>query len=492
MFSILFNGNIWEKQWFHIRLVILSLFGVKVCIADTSQLSVSETGKLTPIQQLGKQIFFDTNLSSPAGQSCASCHDPKTAFTDPVLNSPVSIGVIPEQTGTRNSPTATYASYSPFFQFDDKEGLHIGGQFWDGRAATLSEQAKGPFLNPAEMNNNDKAEVVSKLQTAPYVDLFKQVYGVNALDNVDQAYQSMADAIAAFENTSIFNRFSSKYDYFLAGRVKLSNQELKGLQLYNDVNKGNCAACHPSTTIDNSPPLFTDFTYDNLGVPKNPVILAKKGQDFVDFGLGAIINDVNEKGKFKVPTLRNIDKTAPYFHNGIFKTLREVVNFYNTRDTDSKWGKPEVAENVNIGGLGNLKLTAKEVDNIVAFLKTLSDGYNPDATGYYDNRTGLITLPQVRIEDVSTKFNMERFVLKVISDASPKQYRLIERKPIDSSESSDIGSTDITSIPSFSSDNGILEVPLLIVDSRKEYIAQLKRIDNKKNIFKLVYLKQLS
>jgi cytochrome c peroxidase len=312
------------------------------------------------------------------------------------------------------------------------------------------------------------------------------------LDNVEQAFQFIADATAIFENTSIFNRFSSKYDYFLAGRVKLSPQELKGLQLYNDVNKGNCAACHPSTTINNSPPLFTDFTYDNLGVPKNPNILAKKGQDFVDSGLGAVINDVNEKGKFKVPTLRNIDKTAPYFHNGVFKTLREVVNFYNTRDTDSKWGEPEVAENVNSGELGNLKLTDKEVDNIVAFLKTLSDGYNPDATGYYDNSAGLVTLPQVRIEDNSVKSYIQRFVLKVISDSNPKQYRLIERKSIDRSELSDIGSTDITSIPSFSSDNGILEVPLLIVDGRKEYIAQLKRIDSKKNIFKLVYLKQLS
>jgi cytochrome c peroxidase len=467
--------------------VIFVLFGTKVCTAETTQLSVTEAGKLTTVQQLGKQIFFDTNLSSPAGQSCASCHDPKTAFTDPVLNAPVSSGVISERTGTRNSPSAAYASFSPFFHFDETEGLHIGGQFWDGRAATLSDQAKGPFLNPGEMNNSSAAEVVSKLQNASYANLFKQVYGPDALNNVDQAYQKIADAIAAFENTSIFNRFSSKYDQFLAGRVKLSQQELKGLQLFNDPSKGNCAACHTSTPTENTPPLFTDFTYDNLGVPRNADILAKKGENFIDIGLGAILNDASQNGKFKVPTLRNIAKTAPYIHNGVFKTLRDVVSFYNTRDTDSKWGVPEVAETVNRDELGNLKLSDNEVDNIVAFLKTLSDGYNPDATGYYDNSKGIITLPQVRVEDGSVKTHTERFVLKAVPGSSPKQYRLFDRKNIEIPVPS-----DLSSVPGFSSVNNTLEIPLLIVDGKKEYIAQLKRIDSNKNIFKFIYLKQVS
>ncbi|MDO9139064.1 MAG: cytochrome c peroxidase, partial [Methylobacter sp.] len=300
--------------------LLLSLSVTTFCVAETTQLSNGEVSQLTPVQQLGKHIFFDKNLSSPVGQSCASCHDPKAAFSEPDLNTPVSNGAVEGRTGTRNTPLISYTAFSPVFHFDNEESLYFGGQFLDGRAANLTEQAKKPFLNVDEMNNRDEAEVVDKLRLAAYANLFKQVYGLDVLNNTSQAFQAIAEALAAFESTPVFNRFSSKYDYFLAGQVELTEQESKGLELFNDANKGNCAACHPSSSDSKQPPLFTDFSYDNLGTPKNPEILAKKGQDFVDLGLGAIVNNVNENGKFKVPTLRNIAKTAPYMHNGVFQT----------------------------------------------------------------------------------------------------------------------------------------------------------------------------
>ena len=191
----------------------------------------------------------------------------------------------------------------------------------------------------------------------------------------------MADAIAAFEKTDELNKFSSKFDYYLAGKTKLSVQELRGLELFND--KGKCAECHPSEAVRGTdgkivPPLFTDFTYDNLGIPKstNPLI----ADNPIDYGLGGR-EDIKAKdpsgaelGKHKVMTLRNIELTPPYGHNGFFATLEEIVNFYNTRDVKS-WPAPEVAQNVNTEELGNLGLTEQEEADIVAFLKTLTDGF---------------------------------------------------------------------------------------------------------------------
>lgn len=224
--------------------------------AETTTLSRIEEEKLTLEQQLGKNIFFDTNLSSPAGQSCASCHDIKTSLTDSIQNKPVSLGVVLGRTGTRNTPSAAYSAFSPTFYFDEKEGVFIGGQFLDGRAENLKEQAKAPFLNPDEMNNTDEQSVINKIKKSSYANLFKQVFGKEVFNNTKVAYDKMAQAIAAFENTSSFNGFTSKYDYYLAGRIALSEQEKKGLELFEDEKKGNCAACHISKTNDGSQPLF--------------------------------------------------------------------------------------------------------------------------------------------------------------------------------------------------------------------------------------------
>jgi cytochrome c peroxidase len=381
--------------------VLLVLMAVQSALAADNLPPAGGNG-LSRKAQLGRKLFFDTNLSEPAGQSCASCHDPGAFFTDPDKNVPTSDGVLPELKGSRNTPGAMYAAHSPPFHYDEAEGLYVGGQFLDGRAATLTEQAKGPFLNPLEMANPDKSAVVDKVRRAEYAPLFQRVYGRRSLDDTDKAYNRIADAIAAFERTPRFAPFTSKFDYYLAGKAQLTRQERRGRKLYEDADKGNCAACHPDRPAeDGSPPLFTDFTYDNLGVPKNPDNpfyalppgLNPKGFDFVDYGLGAFVHENSENGKFKVPTLRNIARTGPYMHNGYFRTLRGVVDFYNTRDVKPRcqnpltaedqairegcWPAPEVAENVNHAELGALGLTEREVDDLVAFLRTLTDGYRP-------------------------------------------------------------------------------------------------------------------
>ena len=193
----------------------------------------------------------------------------------------------------------------------------------------------------------------------------------------------MADALAAYERTEEVNPFSSKFDLWQVGKASLTEQEQRGFMLFVVESKGNCAACHPHTpSEDGTPALFTDFTYDNLGAPVNPenpfLLLDAEynpdGMEFRDQGLGGFLNDPRENGKFRVPTLRNVAVTQPYLHNGVFKTLYQVVAFYNTRDV-APWPEPEVTENLNTDEMGNLGLTNQEVEDIVAFLETLTDGY---------------------------------------------------------------------------------------------------------------------
>jgi len=353
--------------------VLVSVMAM-LLVAVSAGFAQAETGEVL----LGSFLYFDKNLSSPAGQSCASCHLPTAGFADPDQNIPVSAGVVPGRFGTRNSPSAAYAAYSPDFFFNIEDGLWYGGQFWDGRAENLTAQAKGPFLNSSEMNNQTKDGVIKAVRKAIYAPLFKAVYGANSLNNVETAYNLVARAIAAFENSKAVNTFTSKYDYYLKGKVALTAQEARGLALFNDETKGKCALCHPSTSADGvTPPLFTDFSYDNLGIPVNPKIAALHGVASlpIDLGLGVTVGNSDENGKFKVSSLRNVAKTAPYGHNGYFKTLKQIVHFYNTRDVDSSWPAPEYAATVNHDELGNLGLTDKEENDIVAFLKTLSDYY---------------------------------------------------------------------------------------------------------------------
>ncbi len=348
---------------------------------------------------LGRILYFDSNLSMNRNQSCASCHAPP-GFVDPAntsdpVNSVVSLGSFPELNGGRNSPSAGYAAFTPVFNWDAVNNRYAGGQFWDGRADTLTDQAKGPFLNPVEMAMPDARAVLDRLidgeniNQTRYVHLFDRVYGIDLnnttqLNNpayVDTLYTMLADAIAEFEKSTTFTKFTSKYDHWLAGSTELSPTEQLGMQLFN--GKAMCSSCHVSTVLsaaDGSviPPVFSDYSYANIGIPKslNPLIADLP----VDYGLGgrddiaAIDPDGLQLGKFKVMSLRNIEITAPYGHNGYFATLEEMVNFLNTRDV-ANWYPPEVAQNLNTEQTGNLGLSAKEEAALVDFLKTLTDGY---------------------------------------------------------------------------------------------------------------------
>lgn len=354
------------------RTVFVSMFLLVACAGFASARPADPALE----QVLGGILYFDKNLSNPVGQACASCHLPKAGYADPDREIPVSEGAVAGRFGGRNAPSSAYAAFSPVFGRDQVSGQYVGGQFWDGRAPTLEEQAKGPFLNPLEMNNTREG-VVGAVRSSHYARLFSLVYGPGSLDNTDSAYDLIAQAIASFERTKLVNRFSSKYDRYLKGKGNLTSQEKRGLQLFN--GKGNCSACHPSTSADGkTPPLFTDFTYDNLGVPRNmefPFYLMSPGP-YPDPGLGKTVNDPAQNGKFKVMTLRNIALTAPYSHNGYFKTLKEIVHFYNTRDIPGMWPAPDVPETVNKTELGNLGFTGQEEDDIVAFLLTLTDGHS--------------------------------------------------------------------------------------------------------------------
>jgi cytochrome c peroxidase len=373
----------------------------RVFLIFCTSFSVSAFAGLTPESDttdsslrvaLGKLIFEDKNLSSPIGQSCASCHQSKNFFADP--GHAVSAGADAHLFANRNAPSISYVKFNPNLFWNKDESLWMGGFFHDGRAKTLQEQASGPFLNPLEMGNKTMAEVVAKVKGSDYKIVFEQLYGTNIWQNSDAAFNAITAAIVAYEQGPEFATFSSKYDYYLQGKVQLTTQEKRGLELFEAEDKGNCAACHPSqASAENPQPLFTDYSYDNLGQPANKNLAFYKMNDlfnpqgiaYIDNGLANnphIDNAHEEKGKFKVATLRNIAKTAPYLHNGLFDNLKEVVDFYNQRDLDSKkspterrWAQAEVQENVNDEELGDLKLTPEEVDALVAFMETLTDGY---------------------------------------------------------------------------------------------------------------------
>lgn len=385
-----------------------------------------EPSKLTPIEELGKRLFFDVNLSEPSGQSCAACHGPAAGWTGPdsVINKGGAVyeGALEGRFGNRKPPSAAYAGDSPVLHLDE-EGNFVGGMFWDGRASgdtlgdPLAEQAMGPFLNPLEQNMPDKKSTVQKVHDADYAELFRKVWGPETLDtekDIDGTFERIVRSIAAFERSAEVNPFNSKFDDFwraaeskgldvaLIDKINwtkfkdlgLKEEELKGLMLFN--TKALCSACHVLTPENGKPPVFTDFTYDNLGIPKNPdnsfYAMDKKwnpdGRNWVDKGLGGYLEGTDNYakyaaenyGKHKVPTLRNVDLrpdgdfVKAFMHNGVFKTLEEVVSFYNTRDrNEAKWPPPEVMQNVNEEELGDLGLTPEEEDAIVLFMKTLSD-----------------------------------------------------------------------------------------------------------------------
>lgn len=329
-------------------------------------------------EDLGKKIFFDTSLSEPSGQSCGTCHTAEKGFADQ-YGRIASEGAVKGLFSNRNSMSSAYACYIPPLFYDPEEETYVGGLFWDGRVNTLEEQAALPFVNPLEMGNKSKEMVAGKIKQADYYTDLQRIYGRS--ESVDSLFLHITDALAAYERSTEMNPFTSKYDAWKAGKCKLTRQEKKGLKLFE--KKALCAECHILEKDERAgKTLFTDHTYDNLGIPSNadnpfftvPEPYNSCGRDTFDLGLGAFVKDSAQFGKFRVPTLRNIALTAPYGHNGYFKSLIEIVHFYNVRDLE-EFPPAEYPATVNKDELGNLGLTKEEEEAIVAFLETLTDGY---------------------------------------------------------------------------------------------------------------------
>lgn len=405
----------------------LALSGVVVAdaaLAADATVSPTAFRPLTALERLGSRLFFDTRLSEPEGQACASCHDPNFAFTDPDKVFPTSEGATAGLFGNRNAPTAMYtttAGTEQALHFDDFLGVWRGGQFWDGRAQNLTEQAKAPFLNPLEMGNPAQpdrnlavARIVEKVRGGEYAALFRRVFGADAFADPALAFDRIATALAAFERTPAFGQYTSKFDAVLAGRATFTALESQGQTLFNQFG---CGTCHPLDPIaSNVARPGTDFSYHNIGLPKNPrnrfYGMRKEfnaaGKDFVDLGLGGVFPEgssdrTDQAGKYKVPSVRNVALTAPYGHNGYFNTLRGIVDFYSTRDSKPRcknrdgadidvteevalrracWPAPEMPATVDRGvrggrTMGNMALEPQEIGAIVAFLNTLTDGWRP-------------------------------------------------------------------------------------------------------------------
>jgi len=444
------------------------LAGAFLLIATTA----APAAALSPIENLGSKLFFDSSLSVNGTQSCATCHAPEAGFVGPdsAVNAGGTVyeGAFPNHFGNRKPPTSAYAGDSPPLH-QDASGDWFGGMFWDGRATgavlgdPLAEQAQGPYLNPLEQALANPKILCVKVKKSAYSGLFEEVWGTGSLNCVKDAkrvYERIGRSVAAYERSTEVNPFNSKFDQFwdnatAAGRdvtkIKcgtasmgsggmgsggmgsggmggggmggamgcggggtdsdrwttfrsygLNDQELQGLAVFNDPKLANCASCHTLEPGIDGYPLFTDFGYDNIGTPKNPdnpfykmsSRWNPKGAAWVDFGLGGFLKSARfnpefyqpELGKFKVPTLRNVDlRPSPqvikaYGHNGYFKSLSDIVVFYHWRAMmDSGMGggmagmfpPPEVDSNRTPLN----KFPRPQVDNIVLFLKTLSDGY---------------------------------------------------------------------------------------------------------------------
>ena len=418
------------------------------CSLLTSTVSVvmaapRPTNNLTKIQRLGKELFFD-KISQPSWMDCSTCHGEAFGWTGPNAGLNVQAGIyrgaIPTRFGDRKPPSAAYSTFSPVFHYDAEAGEFVGGMLWDGRAtgerlgSPAAEQAIGPWLNPVEQNMPSKQAVCERVSRSEYTRLFEEVWGPGSLDcsemGVDATYDKFGLSIAAYEGSREVSPFSSKYDFYWSDCLAAGNDPadcgraegekatldpngiLTALEWDGLIEFGEyCADCHVSDRPgpNSVPPLFTDFKFDNIGVPRNPdnpfygmndeylddgTPINPLGQDFVDYGLGGFLRRRPEwaalapmnDGKFKVPSVRNVAKTrgmAPkaYMHNGVFKNLKDVVHFYNTRDVAAEnWPAPEVAENVNrelFAGvpMGNFQLDEHAENAIVAFLGTLNDGF---------------------------------------------------------------------------------------------------------------------
>jgi cytochrome c peroxidase len=368
---------------------------VLYALLHTGASARADTGQEQLIS-LGQQLFFDANLSFNRSASCATCHNPATAYSDnrhnassaPATSAAVSLGADGQSLGDRNTPTLTYAAMTPDFHIR-RDGTFIGGFFSDGRAATLALQSEQPILDPLEMAMPDRAAIAERLrENAHYLSELRRLLGPAAVGDDQSLVAGARQAIAAFERSKEFFAFDSKYDRYLAGEYQMTRDEAIGRELFfSDLtNCRNCHLAHPDKISRRE--TFSNFQYHNVGTPVNQ--LARKanglGSTFVDAGLAANPQTTAEQvGKFRVPSLRNVAVTAPYMHNGVFARLETAVVFYGRHlasnsiaeinpETRVRWQPPEVADTVDDGFLPQGQpLEHNRVRQLVAFLRTLTD-----------------------------------------------------------------------------------------------------------------------
>jgi cytochrome c peroxidase len=371
--------------------------------------------------RLGRALFFDAGLSASGRMSCATCHNPDHAYAPAGALAAELGGPGMDRQGLRAVPSLSYLERTPRFvirpdvRFDPDESgppkaprqsVPEGGMDWDGRAATLPEQPAGPLFDAREMANRDGAAVLARLRAAPYAGQLRAVFGAAALDSAEAALPAVYAALTRFmiEDRS-FHRYDSQFDWYLAGRARLSEQQLRGLKLFEDPRKGNCAACHPDRPTKNRlAPAFTDYEFEALAAPRNRALAANRDAAYFDQGLcGPARKDLLGKpglcGLFKTPTLRNAATRKVYFHNGVFRSLEDVVRFYVERETrPEKWyplkadGTAERYDDLPADERDNVDikdapfdrrrgdppaLDEGEIADLVAFLGTLTDGYRP-------------------------------------------------------------------------------------------------------------------
>lgn len=368
-------------------------------------------GDLTPLARIGKELFFDKTLSSSGRLACASCHDPGNAYGPPPGTGPVMLGgERMDRTGLRTVPSLRYLQDAPRFTRhlyialgDEAEDAGPGGGLmWDGRADSLEAQALIPLLDPREMANRDAHELAARLRASPEASALRAIAGTAFRQSDGRAAALAAEALARFQlEDPSFHPYDSRYDDYLRGTGQLTAQELRGLQLFDSADKGNCAECHPSALgPGGSPPEFTDYRFAAIAVPRNPVIPANRDPRFHDLGLcGPLRTDLAGEseeycGLFQTPTLRNVARRTYFFHNGRFTTLDQVLHFYVERDLEpERWyprrgGRVELYDDLPATYRGNVDrsdppfdrrpgqapaLSDAEIADVIAFLKTLSD-----------------------------------------------------------------------------------------------------------------------
>jgi cytochrome c peroxidase len=385
-------------------------------------------------------MFTDVRLSGSGRMSCATCHDPKSAYGPPNDLAVQLGGTELNVAGTRAVPSLRYKDVTPPYAdlLDNPDGISApgpgGGFTWDGRAATLADQAQIPLLAENEMANASAADVVAKLQAGTYADLFRQAFGADAFTDADSAFLNARKALQAYQlEDPDFHPYSSKFDLYAGNKIggALTLAEARGLKVFSNPNTGNCASCHyQGAGLNGGSALFTDFSYEAIGVPRNAAISANADVNPADIGLcGPLrtdhppVPDNKFCGMFKAPTLRNVALRKSFFHNGVMHSLEQVIRFYNTRDTMPEiWyptvgGTPKAAPDVGFptyglittqysGGtvkkfddlpaqfLGNIDtqlpmdgraahstppMSEQDIGDLICFLNTLTDGYQPPA-----------------------------------------------------------------------------------------------------------------